>query len=47
MKLKVSISLDIETVKKIDEKMKNSFFRNRSHLIEYSINKFFKEGEEA
>ncbi len=45
MKQKVSVSLEEETIKKIEERIKNSIFRNKSHLIEYSIKKFIEEGD--
>ncbi len=43
MKLKVSISLDEETIKKADGKLSGGLFRNRSHLIEYVLTKFLQE----
>jgi len=37
MKKKISVSLDQDTVKMVDEKTRDSIFRNRSHFIEHSI----------
>jgi len=45
MKVKLSISIDEETVLKIDEKLEQKLFRNKSHLIEYAVNKFLEKGE--
>ena len=45
MKQKLSISIDDETIKLLEKLVKEGRFRNKSHLIEYSINKFIK-GEE-
>ena len=39
MKHKISVSLDSETLEKIREGVRSGYFRNRSHAIEYSINK--------
>ena len=43
MKKKISISLDEEKLKIIEELLKEERFRSKSHIIEYSINKFLKE----
>lgn len=46
MKQKVSVSLDKQTVRKIDEKLgngNNGLFRNRSHVVEYAVKKFLGE----
>ena len=43
MKQKVSISLDEETIKKVDQSLENVAFRNRSHFIECAITKFLGE----
>ncbi|MCD4759272.1 ribbon-helix-helix domain-containing protein [archaeon] len=45
MKQKLSISVEEETVKLIEELIKEGRFRNKSHIIEYSVNRFLK-GEE-
>ncbi len=35
--------MEEETIKLIDEILKEGRFRNKSHLIEYSLNRFLKE----
>ena len=47
MKQKVSITLDEETLKLIEKtlKKKEKAFRNRSHVIEFSVNKVLEEGK--
>lgn len=44
MKQKISISIDEKKIKKIEELLNSSRFRSKSHLIEYSLEKFL-EGE--
>jgi Arc/MetJ-type ribon-helix-helix transcriptional regulator len=49
MKQKVSITLDEETLKLIEESLKSRAFRNRSHVIEFSVNEILngkEKGEE-
>ena len=43
MKQKISVSVDEATVKKLDEILGNGIFRNKSHIIEYSVNKLSEE----
>lgn len=43
MKQKISITIDEENVKKIERLLKNFKFRSKSHVVEYSLDKFFKE----
>ncbi len=43
MKQKISITIDEEKVKVIDEILKEGKFRSKSHILEYSLNKFLKE----
>jgi len=45
MKKKLSISIEEETIKVLDDLIKDGRFRNKSHVVEYSVNKFL-EGEE-
>jgi len=42
MKQKLSISIENSTVKVIEKRIENGRFRNKSHLIEYAINKLLK-----
>jgi len=45
MKQKISITIDEENVKKIEELLKNFKFRSKSHILEYSLTKFLQETE--
>ena len=45
MKHKLSITVDEELVVKIQDKLREGSFRNKSHIVEYSLKKFL-EGEE-
>jgi len=45
MKQKLSISIEKETIELVKELIKEGRFRNKSHILEYSLNKFLK-GEE-
>ena len=46
VKQKISITLDEETLKLIENALKSQDFRNRSHAIEFSINKMLSAKEE-
>jgi len=41
-KVKVSISIDQETLQWIDQQLETKKFRNRSHVIEYAIEQLKK-----
>lgn len=43
MKQRVSITLDEETLALIERAMKNEFFRNRSHTIEFILKRTLRE----
>ena len=43
MKQKLSITLDEETIRRISEQIISGKFRNKSHLVEFSIKKFLEE----
>lgn len=43
MKIKVSISMEDETLKNVEEVVNNSIFRNKSHFIEEATNRFLQE----
>ncbi len=45
MKKKLSISIEEDKIKLLERLVKDGRFRNKSHLIEYSIDKFLR-GEE-
>jgi len=42
MKKKISISIEEETLKVLDEILVDGRFRNKSHVIEYSLDKFLE-----
>lgn len=42
-KQRLSVSVSNETVELIDESLKLQKFRNKSHAVEFSINKILKE----
>lgn len=43
MKQKLSVTIDRKTVKLIEEFIKDGLFRNKSHVVEFSLNKILKE----
>jgi len=43
MKTKISVTIDEEKLLDLDEVLKQGLFRNKSHIIEYSLNKFLEE----
>ena len=42
MKQKISITMDESKVKAIEKLLEDGFFRSKSHILEYSLNKFLK-----
>ena len=42
MKSKLSVSVDEETIVKIQEKIRTRKFRNKSHAVEYALNKILE-----
>lgn len=46
MKQKLSITIDGKTIKLIEGSIKEGLFRNRSHVVEFSVNKILKEKKE-
>jgi hypothetical protein len=42
MKQKLSITIDEHKIKIIEELLKEGMFRSKSHVLEYSLNKFLK-----
>lgn len=40
MKQKISVTIDEKMIKKIESMLSDAQFRNRSHVIEYSLDKF-------
>jgi Arc/MetJ-type ribon-helix-helix transcriptional regulator len=45
MKKKLSISIDENSVEKLDAYVQEGSFRNKSHVIEFALNKFMNEGK--
>jgi Arc/MetJ-type ribon-helix-helix transcriptional regulator len=45
MKQKLSITIDEEKVKLIEQLLKEGMFRSKSHILEYSLNKFLQENK--
>lgn len=43
MKQKLSITIDEKKIKLIENLLKKEKFRSKSHVIEYSLNKFLEE----
>ena len=43
MKLKLSISMDEETVRVLEESLKEGRFRNKSHAIEFAVRKLLEQ----
>ncbi len=43
MKQKISVTIDEKTLKLIEETIKTGIFRNKSHAVEFSLNKLIKE----
>lgn len=46
MKQVISVSLDEKTIIKIDEILRNSSFRNKSHLVEEAVKRLCRGGED-
>ena len=42
MKKKISVSIDEETIDQLKDYVDKGTFRNKSHLIEFALNKFIK-----
>lgn len=43
MKQQISITLEEEKIEQMEELLKDGLFRNKSHILEYSLSKFLKE----
>ncbi len=43
MKEQVSITINKELLKEIEESLKDGLFRNKSHLFEYAVRRLLKE----
>ena len=45
MKQKMSISIEEEKIKLLEKLLKQGLFRNKSHIIEYSLDRFLEQQE--
>ena len=45
MKKKLSISIEERKISKIEDFMKDGQFRNKSHVIEFAVDKLIREKE--
>jgi Arc/MetJ-type ribon-helix-helix transcriptional regulator len=43
MKQKLSITIDEEKIAIIEKLLEEGLFRSKSHILEYSLNKFLRE----
>ena len=43
MKRKLSVTVEENLLCQIDEKLSNSLFRNKSHLVEVALQKYLEE----
>ncbi len=43
MKQKISVSVEEKTIKLVEQIIKTGIFRNKSHAVEFSLNKIIKE----
>jgi len=43
MKHKLSVSIDMETVLQMFEKIRDGTFRNKSHLVEFAVKRYLEE----
>jgi Arc/MetJ-type ribon-helix-helix transcriptional regulator len=46
MKQKLSITIDEEKVQIIEKLLQDGLFRSKSHILEYSLNKFLNQEKE-
>ena len=45
MKKKLSITVDEDKVRKIEEIVENGRFRNKSHIIEYALDSYLRQND--
>jgi Arc/MetJ-type ribon-helix-helix transcriptional regulator len=43
MKQQITVTMDEEKITQMEELLKDGLFRNKSHVLEYCLNKFLKE----
>ncbi len=47
MKQKLSITIEEDKIKIIEKILKEGLFRNKSHILEYSLDKFLNENPKS
>ena len=47
MKQKLSVTIDEKTIKIVEQIIKRGIFRNKSHAVEFGLNKLINESKEA
>ncbi|MEK6943546.1 MAG: hypothetical protein AABX00_05775 [Nanoarchaeota archaeon] len=47
MKQKLSITMDNEAVRDIEQSIKSGKFRNKSHFVEYAVKKLLEEEKKS
>ncbi|MBI2582622.1 ribbon-helix-helix protein, CopG family [Candidatus Woesearchaeota archaeon] len=45
MKIKISVSMDEDTIKEVEQKVKDGIFRNKSHFIELATQRMLQGKE--
>ena len=40
MKEKITVTVENEVIKQIEDKLKDGLFRNKSHVVEYALKRF-------
>jgi len=45
MKQKISVSMEKSIVKQVEERVKDTIFRNKSHFIEYAVEKMLNQAQ--
>lgn len=43
MKHKLSVTLDEQTIIKIQDSLRTGIFRNKSHIVEFALKRLFEE----
>lgn len=47
MKQKLSVTIDEDLISKVDEKLEDKSFRNKSHFVEIAIEKYLEDSEDV
>ena len=43
MKKKISITVEEQVIREIEEKVRTGLFRNKSHVVEFALNKLMEK----